>query len=166
ADKYDGQVHATPLRSVTIAMNEPIGAMGIVCPDAHPLLGFISLVGPALAMGNSVVVVPSERHPLAATDFYQVVETSDLPPGALNIVTGLREEVVPTLAGHADVEQLWYFGPKSGCAEIERLSAGNMKRTWCDDGPPRNWLDDREAAGREFLRQATHVKNIWVPYGE
>ena len=166
ADKYDGLVHATPLRSVTIAMNEPIGVLGVVCPDEHPLLGFISTIAPALCVGNAVVVVPSERHPLAATDFYQVVETSDLPPGALNIVTGYRKELVKTLAGHDDVEQVWYFGPEEGTKEVELESAGNMKRTWCQYGPTRNWLDDREAAGREFLREATHVKNIWVPYGE
>jgi aldehyde dehydrogenase (NAD+) len=166
ADKYDGLVHATPLRNVTIAMNEPIGVMGVVCPDAHPLLAFVSTVAPALSMGNAVVVIPSERHPLAATDFYQVVETSDLPPGALNIVTGRRDEVVPTLAAHDDVDQLWYFGPEAGARAIELASAGNMKRTWCQYGPPRDWLDEREGAGREFLREATHVKNIWVPYGE
>ena len=166
ADKYDGLVHATPLRSVTIAMNEAIGVMGIVCPDEHPLLAFVSLVAPALATGNAVVVIPSERHPLAATDFYQVMETSDLPPGALNIVTGLRSEVVPTLAAHDDVDQLWYFGPVDAAKEVELASAGNMKRTWCQFGPARDWTSDRESAGREFLRQSTHVKNIWVPYGE
>ncbi|HJL17839.1 MAG TPA: aldehyde dehydrogenase family protein [Sandaracinaceae bacterium LLY-WYZ-13_1] len=166
ADKYDGLVHATPLRSVTVAMNEPIGVMGIVCPDAHPLLAFVSTIAPALSMGNAVVAIPSERHPLAATDFYQVVETSDLPEGALNIVTGLRDEVVPTLAAHHDVDQVWYFGPRDGARDIELASAANMKRTWCQYGPPRRWTDEREGEGREFLREATHVKNIWVPYGE
>ncbi len=166
ADKYDGLVHATPHRNVTIAMNEAIGVMGIVCPNEHPLLAFVSLVAPALATGNAVVAIPSERHPLAATDFYQVMETSDLPPGALNIVTGHRAEVVPSLAAHDDVDQLWYFGPREGAREVELASAGNMKRTWCDLGPPRDWMSDREAAGRDFLREATHVKNIWVPYGE
>ena len=166
ADKYDGLVHATPYRNVTIAMNEAIGVIGIVCPDAHPLLGFISTVAPALATGNAVVVVPSQRHPLAATDFYQVVETSDLPAGALNIITGDRDEIVPTLAGHDDVDQLWYFGPTEGAREVELAGAGNMKRTWCEYAPARDWTSDREAAGREFLRRATHVKNIWVPYGE
>ncbi len=166
ADKYDGLVHATPYRNVTIAMNEAIGVMGIVCPDEHPLLAFVSLVAPALALGNAVVAIPSERHPLAATDFYQVMETSDLPPGALNIVTGLRDEVVKTLAGHDDVEQLWYFGPADGVAAVELASAGNMKRTWCEGAVRRDWTSHREASGREFLRQASHVKNIWVPYGE
>ncbi len=166
ADKYDGLVHATPFRNVTVAMNEAIGAMGIVCPDEAPLLAFVSTIAPAIAMGNSVVVLPSERHPLAATDFYQVLETSDVPGGVVNIVTGKRDELVATLAGHDDLEQLWYFGPPDGCAEIERLSVGNMKRTWCHYGPPRDWTDRIQGAGREFLRQATHVKNIWIPYGE
>ncbi len=166
ADKYDGLVHATPYRNVTVAMNEPIGVMGIVCPDAHPLLAFVSTIAPALAVGNAVVVIPSERHPLAATDFYQVCDTSDLPPGALNIVTGLRSEVVKTLAAHDDVDQLWYFGPPEGAREVELASAGNMKRTLCEHGPARDWTRDREAAGRELLREATQVKNIWIPYGE
>jgi aldehyde dehydrogenase (NAD+) len=79
ADKYDGAVHPVPIRGVALAMHEPVGVIGIACPDAHPLLGFVSLVAPAIAMGNRVVAVPSEPHPLAATDFYQVLETSDLP---------------------------------------------------------------------------------------
>ncbi len=166
ADKYDGAVHATPFRNVTVAMNEAIGVMGIVCPDEAPLLAFVSTIAPAIAMGNSIVVVPSERHPLAATDFYQVLETSDVPGGVVNIVTGKREEVVPTLAGHDDVEQIWYFGPQEGTKEVELLSAGNMKRTWCQYGARRDWTKMGQGAGREFLREATHVKNIWIPYGE
>ena len=132
ADKYDGAVHATPYRNVTIAMNEGIGVMGIVCPDRHPLLAFVSTVAPALAMGNAVVVIPSETSPLAATDFYQVMETSDLPPGALNIVTGKRSEVVSTLAAHDDDEgrrqnrRVEFFvldppggpAPHEGCAQV------------------------------------------------
>ena len=79
ADKYDGAVHSTKSRHVTLAMNEPWGVMGIVCPDEMPLLSFISLVLPAIAMGNRVVAVPSTRHPLIATNFYQVLDTSDVP---------------------------------------------------------------------------------------
>jgi aldehyde dehydrogenase (NAD+) len=166
ADKYDGLVHATPYRNVTIAMNEPVGVIGIVCPDAHPLLAFVSTVAPALAMGNAVVAIPSERHPLAATDFYQVCDTSDLPSGALNIVTGLRSELVRTLAAHDDVDHVWYFGPSEGVREVEHESAGNMKRTFSDHGLVRDWTSPHEGAGREFLREATHVKNVWIPYGE
>jgi len=166
ADKYDGLVHATPHRNVVVAMNEPIGVMGIVCPDDAPLLAFVSTVAPAIAMGNTLVVVPSERHPLAATDFYQVLDTSDLPGGVVNIVTGRRDELVSTIAGHDDVDQVWYFGPESGAKEVELLSAENMKRTWCHYGEPVDWNDAVRASGRHFLREATHVKNIWIPYGE
>jgi aldehyde dehydrogenase (NAD+) len=166
ADKYDGRVHATPLRNVTIAMNEPIGVAGVLCPDAAPLLGFVSTVMPLVAMGNAVVAVPSERWPLAATDFYQVLDTSDVPGGVVNIVTGRRDELMGTLAAHDDVEALWYFGSAAGSAEAERLSAGNMKRTWVSHGRERDWLSTEQGEGPEFLRQATHVKNIWVPYGE
>jgi aldehyde dehydrogenase (NAD+) len=166
ADKYDGRVHATPLRNVTIAMNEPIGVVGVLCPDAAPLLGLVSTVMPLVAMGNAVVAVPSERWPLAATDLYQVLDTSDLPGGVLNIVTGRRDELAETLAAHDDVEAVWYFGGAEGGAMVERLSAGNMKRTWVDHGFERDWFAAAEGEGEAFLRQATQVKNIWVPYGE
>jgi aldehyde dehydrogenase (NAD+) len=166
ADKWDGQVHATPMRNVTIAMNEPIGVIGVACPDEAPLLGFVSTVVPAVALGNTVIAIPSERHPLAATDFYQVLDTSDLPGGVLNIVTGRRNELAETLAAHDDVDAMWYWGGTEGSSMVERLSAGNMKRTWVDHGRGRDWFDPRIGEGREFLRHATQVKNIWVPYGE
>jgi aldehyde dehydrogenase (NAD+) len=166
ADKYDGLVHHTPFRNITLAMPEAIGTIAIVCPDAWPLLGFVSTVLPPIAMGNTVVAVPSSRAPLPATDFYQVLDTSDVPGGVINIVTGLREELTPVLAAHDDIDGMWYFGTADGSAAVERLSAGNMKRTWVDYGRSRDWADPRRAAGEEFLEQATQVKNIWVPYGE
>jgi aldehyde dehydrogenase (NAD+) len=166
ADKYDGRVHHTPYRNVTLAMPEPIGVMGVVCPDAWPLLGFVSTVLPAVAMGNTVVAVPSTRAPLPATDLYQVLDTSDVPGGVVNIVTGLSDELAPVLAAHDDVDGIWYFGGAKVSAEVERLSTGNMKRTWVDLGKARDWTDPRLAAGEEFLEQATQVKNIWIPYGE
>ncbi|MGH7562325.1 MAG: aldehyde dehydrogenase family protein, partial [Gemmatimonadales bacterium] len=164
ADKYDGAVHATPFRSVTIAMNEPIGVLGVMAPVEAPLLGFVSLVLPAVAMGNTVVAVPSERWPLLATDLYQVLDTSDVPGGVINIVTGLRRELAPVLAAHDDVDGVWFFGPREEAAEVEKLSSGNMKRTWAE-WEPRDWHDPHAGQGLELLREATQVKNIWVPYG-
>ena len=165
ADKYDGRVHATPMRAVTLAMPEPLGVVGIVAPSSPSLLGFLSTVLPAVAMGNTVVVVPSEDVPLAALECSQIFDTSDLPAGVINIVTGRVQELAPVLAGHDDVDGMWYFGTEAMSGEVERLSAGNMKRTWVDYGRARDWLDDAEGAGEEFLREATQVKNIWVPYG-
>jgi aldehyde dehydrogenase (NAD+) len=166
ADKYDGRVHATPFRNVTLAMPEPLGVMGIACPDEAPLLAFVSLVAPAVAMGNRVVAVPSEAHPLAATDLYQVFDTSDLPGGVVNIVTGVRDQLARVLAEHDEVAAVWYFGPAAGCAMVELASAGNLKQTWVSHGRRRDWLDPVQAEGEEYLRHATQVKNIWVPYGE
>jgi aldehyde dehydrogenase (NAD+) len=166
ADKYDGAVHHTPYRNVTLAMPEPLGVIGIVSPDSWPLLGLISTVLPAVAMGNTVVAVPSARASLTATDLYQVLDTSDVPGGVVNIVTGVPDELAQVLAAHDDVDGLWYFGSPEVSAEVERLSTGNMKRTWVDLGRSRDWTDPRRAAGEEFLEQATQVKNIWVPYGE
>lgn len=166
ADKYDGAVHSPPLRGVALAMNEPLGVVGVICPDEAPLLGFISLVAPLIAMGNRAVVVPSERHPLAATDFYQVLETSDVPAGVINIVTGGRDTLLKTLAEHDDVDGLWVFGSKENSASAEKLSAGNLKRTLVDHGLATDWFDSASSEGPVLLRHAVQVKNIWIPYGE
>lgn len=166
ADKYDGAVHGVPLRGLTIAIVEPIGVIGIACPDEAPLLGLVSLVAPAVAMGNAVVVVPSEKHPLSATDFYQVLETSDVPAGVVNIVTGHRDVLSKTLAGHEDVDAMWYFGGAEGVKLVETASVSNMKRTFTSHGRPVDWFDARQGEGPEFLREATQVKNIWTPSGE
>ncbi|HYL22365.1 MAG TPA: aldehyde dehydrogenase family protein [Gemmatimonadales bacterium] len=165
ADKYDGAVHQVPIRGVTLAMNEPVGVIGIACPEGFPLLGFVSLVAAATAVGNTVVAIPSEAHPLAATELYTVLDASDVPPGVINVVTGAKDGLIKVLAEHDDVDAVWYFGTQTTGAEVERASAGNMKRTWVE-WQGRNWLDPRQGEGREFLRAATQVKNIWIPYGE
>ncbi|UCH28002.1 MAG: aldehyde dehydrogenase family protein [Trueperaceae bacterium] len=166
ADKYDGDVHHTPVRNVTLAMPEPWGVMAICCPDETPLLAFISLVIPAITMGNRVVVTPSPRHPLAATDLYQVFDTSDVPGGVINIVTGERDELAKTLAEHDDIAAMWFVGSAQGSELVEKASVGNLKATWVNHGKKRNWFDASQGQGTEYLRRATQIKNIWVPYGE
>ena len=165
ADKWDGAVHNVPIRGVALAMHEPIGVVGAAAPDAAPLLGFVSIVAPLVATGNTVVAIPSTPHPLAATDLYQVFETSDLPGGVVNIVTGDRDALVKTLAEHDDVDAVWYCGTTDGAKAVEFASASNMKRTWCH-GDDLDWFDAAAGEGRHFLREAVQVKNIWIPYGE
>jgi aldehyde dehydrogenase (NAD+) len=166
ADKYDGQVHQPPMHGITVALNEPVGVIGIVCPNENPLLGFISLVAPALALGNRVVAVPSEQHPLSAIDLYQVLDTSDLPGGALNIVTGSADELARTLASHGEIDAVWrHDGSAEGCAEVERLSSETLKRTWTGGAKGRDWFDPKQAGGRVVLQHASQVKNVWIPYG-
>ncbi|MDE2445987.1 MAG: aldehyde dehydrogenase family protein [Alphaproteobacteria bacterium] len=167
ADKYDGRIHSTNAKKqTTLAMNEPYGVMGLVCPDAHPLLSMISLLMPTLAMGNSTVLVASQTMPLIATDFYQVLDTSDVPDGVVNIVTGDRDELSKTLAEHDEVAALWYHGDAAGSSMVEKASAGNLKATWVSGGKAIDWLNPEQAQGHEYLRRATQVKNIWIPYGE
>lgn len=166
ADKYGGMVQETTLYGLVVGLTEPIGVMGLVCPDEYPLLGFVSLLAPVIARGNTAVIIPSYPHPLSATDFYQVLDTSDLPGGVVNIVTGHRDHLTKTLVEHDDVDALWYFGDAVGSGQVEYLSAGNMKRTWVGNGQPRDWSSREQGEGVEFLRQATQVKNIWVPMGE
>jgi aldehyde dehydrogenase (NAD+) len=166
ADKYDGLAHQPPMHGITVALNEPVGVIGIICPNENPLLGFISLVAPALALGNRVIAVPSEAHPLSALDLYQVLDTSDLPGGALNIVTGSADELARTLASHFDVDAVWrHDGSKEGCAEVERLSAESLKRTWTGGAKGRDWFDPKQACGKTVLQHASQVKNVWIPYG-
>jgi len=165
ADKWDGAVHHTPIRGVTLAMNEPVGVLGIAAPDDFPLLGFVSLMAPAVAVGNTVIVVPSEPLPIAATEFYTVLETSDVPDGVINVLTGAKDALSKVLAEHDDVDGMWYFGNAAGVQAVELASAANMKRTWAS-ARGRDWLDPKQGEGREFLRRASEVKNIWIPYGE
>lgn len=166
ADKYGGTVQETTLRGITVAVNEPMGVIGIACPDEMPLLGFVSLMAPAIARGNTVVMIPSQKYPLSATDFYQVLDTSDVPGGVVNIVTGDRDHLIKTLVQHEDVDSVWYFGSAEGSYHVENESAANMKRTWTGYGLPRDWMSREQGEGHEFLHEATQVKNIWVPTGE
>lgn len=165
ADKYDGAVKSVPLRGVAIAMNEPCGVIGALCPDEAPLLGLISVMAPAIAMGNTCILVPSQTAPLAATDLYQVLDTSDLPAGVVNIVTGNHAELAKPLAGHLDVDAVWSFSSSPISALIEKEAAGNLKCTWVNHARARDWFG-ADGEGRSFLRHATQVKTVWVPYGE
>ncbi|WP_299923080.1 aldehyde dehydrogenase family protein [uncultured Pelagimonas sp.] len=164
ADKFDGQVRQVPMRGVALAMREACGVIGALCPDDVPLLGLVSVMAPAIAMGNRVVLVASEPFPLVATDFYQVLETSDVPSGVVNILTGNHAELAPALATHMDVEAVWSFSGADVSAAIESGGAGNLKRTWVNNGLARDWMG-AEGAGRDFLDAATEVKTVWVPYG-
>jgi len=148
------------MRGAALAVPEPIGVVGMLCPTERPLLGLVSLVAPLIGMGNTVVVVPSERYALSATDLYQVLDTSDVPGGVVNIVTGARDPLAQVLAEHDDVDAIWYVGTPEGRRSVEAASAGNMKRTWTHLEANFEGLVPEEA-----LREATQTKNIWIPFG-
>lgn len=163
ADKYDGRVHSTQSAHVTLAIKEPFGVMSVICPDEAPLLGFVSTVLPAIAMGNRVIAVPSQSNPVPALDMVQILDTSDVPGGVVNIISGAQGELCDTLAKHDDVAALWVFSDPATCAAAEKVSAGNLKPVWTDP-VARDWTGV-EGQNREFLRKSVQVKTVWVPYG-
>ena len=146
-------------------MVEAIGVMGILAPPSRPLLGSIALIAPALAMGNTVVLVPSERSPLSVTDLYQVIETSDVPSGVINIVTGSSASLAKTLAEHDGVDAIWFAGDAETSAMVEKASVGNLKQTWTTRGLYYDLADKQKFEGDYLLKRATQVKNVWIPYG-
>ncbi|MEQ5872374.1 aldehyde dehydrogenase family protein [Sagittula sp. NFXS13] len=162
-DKFEGAVKPVPGRVVAMALNEPCGVIGALCPDEAPLLGLVSVMAPIIAMGNRAVLVASEPFPMAALEFIQVLETSDVPGGVVNILTGSHAELAKPLATHMDLDCVWSFSSTDLAAEIERGAAGVLKRTWVD-GLARDWLTT-QGEGRVFLDAATEVKTVWVPYG-
>jgi aldehyde dehydrogenase (NAD+) len=165
ADKFDGQVHGVPIRGVALAMKEPVGVIGALCPAEAPLLGLISCMAPAIAMGNRIILAASEPFPLAATDFIQVLETSDVPGGVVNILTGAQADLAEPMARHLDIDAVWSFGAQALSGVVEKASSGNLKRTWVNHGYGRDWMG-ADGEGRAFLDQSTEVRNIWIPYGE
>jgi aldehyde dehydrogenase (NAD+) len=152
-------VHQAPSRTVVLALHEPVGLIGLVAPKARPLSGLLALAAPALAMGNRVVALPCAAWGLVAAELYAVLDTSDLPGGVLNLVTGPVDELADVLAAHAEVDALWWPDASAAqAARVEALSVSNLKRCWvADEGP----LHDP----RTLLAQAVQVKNVWVPYG-
>jgi aldehyde dehydrogenase (NAD+) len=147
-------------------MQEAVGTVGMVCPREAPLLGLVSLVMAAISAGNTVVAIPSEVYPLIMGDLYQVFETSDLPGGVINFVSGRAAELLKVLAEHDDLDAIWCFGDQASSATAKALSAGNLKQVFTNEGRTIDWFDGGQGEGRWYLQHATQVKNIWVPYGE
>jgi acyl-CoA reductase-like NAD-dependent aldehyde dehydrogenase len=134
---------------------EPTGVVGIVAPEEPPLAGLARRLAPALVGGNVAVVIPSERQPLAAITLAEVLATSDLPGGAVNLVTGHKHELAPVLAAHMDVNALDLAGIDGDSAELERLAAENVKRVV------------RNGDGQSPWHAAAYLelKTVWHPIG-
>ena len=160
ADKFDGRVLEAPFPGLVLESRAPVGVIGALAPDAQPLAGLVALMAPALAMGNRVVLVASQPFPLAAIDLVQVLETSDVPAGVVNVRTGDHAELAPHLARHPGVDGVWSFSSVPGLAAvIEEGAADTLNRTWTACGLP-------QASDRAFLDAATETRTIWLPAGE
>jgi aldehyde dehydrogenase (NAD+) len=160
ADKNDGGVCNTPMRGATLSINEPVGVIGAFCGEAAPLVDLITPIAAGLSMGNRMIIVAPETAPLIATDLYQILDTSDVPAGVVNILTGDHADLAPTLASHMDIDAVWSLSNADISKTIEAGSVSNLKRTWVNNGR----ISD--VTPREFLRHATETKVVWIPYGE
>ena len=166
ADKYDGAVHSAPYRGVTMALPEPVGILAQIAPENSPLISTISLIAPAIAMGNCIVFVPSQKFASVALELVQTFETSDVPAGVINIVSGIKQDLAEQLAGHAEADAMWCWAKSDLVSSVESISARDLKRLWVNDDEDRDWLNPMQGEGLEFLRNATEIKNIWTPYGD
>jgi len=162
ADKVEGRAKPVPLRGLAMALVEPVGLIGALAPEESPLLAPVTLMGAAMAMGNRLILVAGESAPLLATDLYQILDTSDVPAGVINILTGDHANMAPTLAGHLELDAIWSFSGANLSTEIAKLSAGNLKRTWLNRGQNPNW---ETVPPQVFIEAATETKTVWVPYG-
>ncbi|UXU73916.1 MULTISPECIES: aldehyde dehydrogenase family protein [unclassified Paracoccus (in: a-proteobacteria)] len=162
ADKYDGATVSARPGHLCHVQPEPQGVMGLICPSAAPLAGLMSLLLPAIAMGNAVVVVPAQDRPMAALTLAQVLAISDVPGGVVNIVTGPRDDLALALASHDGVAAIWHAGQGEGLAATRRAAAQTLIPVWTPE--TRDWTA-AAAQGRGFLRAACRTKTIWLPYG-
>ena len=167
ADKFEGNVHNPPMRGLTLAMKEPLGVMTSILSDDSPLLNLVTVMGSVFSTGNTNIIVPGQRTSLIATELYQVLDTSDVPGGYVNILTAKENELNKTLSQHENIEGIWYFGADSAQrSEIVKNTTSNIKRYWCPEEKHLDWANVSVEFLNEFLYQSTQVKNIWIPYGE
>jgi acyl-CoA reductase-like NAD-dependent aldehyde dehydrogenase len=159
---------AAPYFNFTIP--EPTGVVGIVAPEASSLLGLVSRLAPPLVAGNTVVVLASETRPLPAVTLTEVLATSDVPGGVVNVITGYRKELVPVLAGHVDVDALDTWGvPDAMRTSVEETAADNVKRlsrrsVGVSDARF-DWTNDRAAERPEWIASFLEMKTVWHPIG-
>ncbi|MEC7745290.1 MAG: aldehyde dehydrogenase family protein [Pseudomonadota bacterium] len=167
ADKFEGNVHNPPMRGLTLAMKEPLGVMTSILSNDSPLLNLVTVMGSVFSTGNTNIIVPGQKTSLIATELYQVLDTSDVPGGYVNILTAKENELNKTLSQHENIEGIWYFGADSSQrSNIIKNTTSNLKRYWCPEEKHVDWTNTSEQFLNEFLYQSTQVKNIWIPYGE
>jgi acyl-CoA reductase-like NAD-dependent aldehyde dehydrogenase len=172
ADKISqvlGTVNPVGASYFDFSIPEPTGVVGIIAPESSSLLGLVSRIAPVVVSGNTCVVLASEGRPLPAVTLTEILATSDVPGGVINVITGRRAELVPWLASHMDVNAIDAWGvPPDLRAGLDEAAVENMKRV---ARPPRggldafDWLDDARAQRPEYIASFLEVKTVWHPIG-
>ena len=167
ADKFEGSIHNPPIRGLTLAVKEPIGVVANILNDDYPLLSLITTLGSNFAAGNASIIVPGQNTSLLATELYQLLETSDVPAGYINILTTKQNSLNKILSEHENIDGIWFFSENNNeRLKVIQSTTSNLKRTWCPQSKNLDWSSKEEDFLEEFLYQSTQVKNIWIPYGE
>lgn len=162
-DKERGGALPLPQSGSALSFPEAQGVVGVVLPDSSPLLSFVSLLGASVAMGNAVVMVPSQKYPLAAIEFIQVLQSSDLPGGLVNIITGSRDQLTQALANHSVIKAIWYWGSPEGCQYLQYTCSSPLKTLWLHSQEGENWTHPHPSFLEEMWRQAVQWKSVWIP---
>ena len=169
ADKYVQVVgNMNPVNGpfFNISVPEPSGVIGVIAPEEPALLGLVTRLAPAIVSGNTVVLIASEKWPMAAITFSEALATADVPPGVVNILTGPKSKMVPYLASHMDVNGIDAYGAEqSMMPELEIAAADNVKRVVRPPHGTVNWTDDRVAQSPYVIAAFTEIKTIWHPKG-
>ena len=167
SDKFEGMIHNPPIRGITLAMKESIGVITSILSDDSPLINLTTILGACFATGNSNIIIPGQKTSLIATELYQVLDTSDVPDGYVNILTSIQDELNTTLSQHEYIDGIWYFGKSiDSKSKIIKNTTSNLKRYWCPSEKNIDWANNTKEFLDEFLYQSTQIKNIWIPYGE
>jgi len=166
ADKYEqllGSVNPVATAHFNFTVTEPMGVVGVIAPDSPPLLGLLSMVAPVIACGNTVVALASEKVPYPAVLLGEMLATSDLPGGVVNILTGFRRELVPTFATHAHLRAIYAAVEGEDRRALRLGAAESVKRVRFAD-PRGDWFSD-SAQGLEAIRGFVELKTTWHPIG-
>jgi len=169
SDKYAqlfGSVNPVAGPYYNFTVPEPTGVVGVIAPEQPPLLGLVSRIAPALVGGNTVVAVTPEARPLAAITLGEIFQTSDVPGGVINLISGLKSELVPWLASHMDVNAIDTTGLSAeGIAAVQKTAAENVKRVVHFDAEAIGWNDGRRSQGPYAIFDFQEAKTVWHPIG-
>lgn len=169
SDKYAqvfGSVNPVAGPYYNFTVPEPTGVVGVVAPDQPSLLGLVSRIAPALVGGNTVVALTSEKHPLAAITMGEIFQTSDVPAGVINLISGLKSELVPWLAAHMDVNAIDTTGVAAEAVPaVQKTAAENVKRVVHFDGAGIGWDDVRRSQSPYAIFDFQESKTVWHPIG-
>ncbi|XP_053300057.1 aldehyde dehydrogenase family 16 member A1 [Pleuronectes platessa] len=167
-DKVQGATLPMPQSGSALSIPEALGVVGIVLPDENPLLSLVTLLGAAIATGNAVIMVPSQKYPLAALAFIQVLQAADLPAGLVNVISGSRDQLTVALANHSVIKAVWYWGSAEGCQFLQFTCTSPLKtlQLVCQEvegDAGRDWSQSHPSLLEDMWRNAVQWKSVWIP---